>query len=183
MRGERQAQYEKRRTERSVRTPEAIKARVTLDRANLSEEFDMAFDRRAGKFRTKARDFSALLTDFKVLSAESIHISGRSVEVADHAVTVRRFHEIFDLADNRVFATVLNKLALMSGNSAERAAAKASAMRLNSRADDLDRWDWLCIRGMRFSRKGKRVDCVHFFFRKWIGRWVDNDRFFSAFLQ
>lgn len=75
-----------------------------------------------------ARRFAAGCFYFRVLASQTPHVGGRSAQVGDIAGEVGRgIADSFDLADDRIFRTVLNDAAFVFGDGAKAAAAETAA--------------------------------------------------------
>ena len=135
------------------------------------------------KGRAKAGRADATFAKFAVFPGHSAHIRRRRAQVGDDEIAPGFLGERPDFLQNRRFAPVLDKFALVRRDRAEGTAAETTAMALNRRANDVDRRNQLRVRRVWFAGERQVVNGVHLFRRQRETRRVDDDRFVAVFLN
>ena len=135
------------------------------------------------KGRAEAGRTDATFAKRAVFPGHSAHIRRRSAQVGDDEIAPGFLGERSDFLQNRRFAPVLNKFALVRRDRAERTAAETAAVALNRRANDVDRRNRLVVRRVRLARVRQVVNGVHLLRREREGRRIDDDRFVAVFLD
>ena len=135
------------------------------------------------KSRAEAGRADATFAKLAVFPGHSAHIRRRSAQVGDDEIAPGFLGERSDFLQNRRFAPVLDKFALVRRDRAERTAAEATAMALDRRANDVDRRNRLRVRRVRLARVRQVVNGVHLLRREREGRRIDDDRLVAVFLN
>ena len=135
------------------------------------------------KGRAKARRTNATFAKLAVFSGHAAHIRRRRAEVGDDEIAPGFLGKRSNFLQNRRFASVLDKFALVRRNRAEGAAAETAAVALNRRANDVDRRNRFRIRRVRLAGERQVVNRVHFLRREREGRRINDDRFVAVFLD
>jgi len=132
-----------------------------------------------------AARFAAGGLDGGAFAAQPVHIRGGAAEVRDH--TGEAGHLIADLLDfahDRVFGAALDDAALVLGDGAKAATAKAAAHDVDAEADHLPSRDFgrpvvaalrIGVARVRAARIGQAKNPVHFGAAQGNGRRVDPD--------
>ena len=135
------------------------------------------------KGRAEAGGTDAAFAKLAVFPGHSAHIRRRRAEVGDDEIAPGFLGERSNFLQNRRFAPVLDKFALVRRDCAERTAAETAAMALNRRANDVDRRNRLRVRRVRLARVRQVVNGVHLLRRERERRRIDDDRLVAVFLN
>ena len=135
--------------------------------------------------REHARRLAARGFDFRALAGDAVHVRGRAAEVGNHPGKARHLvADLFDLANDRLFGTVLDDPPFVLGDGAERTAAEATAHDVHRETDHVVGRDLLlAIRRVRDALIRHAEHVVHFLSSHRNGWWVEPDVYIAMLLH
>ncbi|CRM83985.1 hypothetical protein [Pseudomonas sp. 22 E 5] len=135
--------------------------------------------------REHARRLAARGFNFRALAGNAVHVRGRATEVGNHAGKAWHFvADLFDLANDRLFGTVLDDAAFVLGDRAEGAATKAATHDVHRKTDHVVGRDFfLAVHRVRDAGVRHAEHVVHFFGGHRDGRRVEPHVHFAVLLH